>query len=146
MLSLEELRSHVETGAIDTVVCAFADMQGRLLGKREHAVHFLGESVEHGLDGCNYMLALDMDMNPQPGFAIESWERSYGDFHLTPDLATLRRVPWLEGTALVLCDVAWEDGSPVVASPRQVCCGDRSSGRGRWASSRCSAPSSSSIC
>jgi glutamine synthetase len=120
MLSLEELRSHVETGAIDTVVCAFADMQGRLLGKREHAVHFLGESVEHGLDGCNYLLALDMDMNPQPGYAMASWERGYGDFHLTPDLATLRRVPWLEGTALVLCDVAWEDGSPVVASPRQV--------------------------
>src|SRR3954454_10387818 len=120
MLSLEELRSHVETGAIDTVVCAFADMQGRLLGQREHAGRFLGESVEHGLDGCNYLLALDMDMNPQPGYAMASWERGYGDFHLTPDLATLRRVPWLEGTALVLCDVAWEDGSPVVASPRQV--------------------------
>jgi glutamine synthetase len=61
-----------------------------------------------------------MEMDPQPGYAMASWERGYGDFHLLPDLATLRRVPWLEGTALVLCDVAWEDGSPVVASPRQV--------------------------
>src|SRR3954447_5098351 len=120
MLSLEELRSDVETGAIDTVVCAFTDMQGRLLGKREHAEYFLGESVEHGLEGCNYLLALDMDMNPQTGYAMASWERGYGDFHLTPDLTTLRRVPWLEGTALVLCDVAWEDGAPVVASPRRV--------------------------
>jgi glutamine synthetase len=95
-------------------------MQGRLLGKREHAEYFLAESVEHGLEGCDYLLALDMEMDPQPGYAMASWERGYGDFHLTPDLATLRRVPWLEGTALVLCDVDWEDGSPVVASPRQV--------------------------
>ena len=95
-------------------------MQGRLLGKREEAHFFLDETVEHGLEGCNYLLALDMEMDPQPGYAMASWERGYGDFHLLPDLATLRRVPWLEGTALVLCDVAWEDGSPVVASPRQV--------------------------
>jgi glutamine synthetase len=120
MLSLDELRADVERGAIDTVVCAFTDMQGRLLGKREHAAFFLAESVEHGLEGCNYLLALDMEMDPQPGYAMASWERGYGDFHLSPDLATLRRVPWLEGTALVLCDVDWEDGSPVVASPRQV--------------------------
>jgi glutamine synthetase len=120
MLTLEELRSDVETGAIDTVVAAFTDMQGRLMGKREEAHYFLDESVEHGLEGCNYLLALDMEMDPQPGYAMASWERGYGDFHLTPDLRTLRRVPWLEGTALVLCDVDWEDGSPVVASPRQV--------------------------
>jgi glutamine synthetase len=120
MLSVDELRGEVESGAIDTVVAAFADMQGRLLGKREHAEHFLAESVEHGLEGCNYLLALDMEMDPQPGYAMASWERGYGDFHLTPDLATLRCTPWLEGTALVLCDVDWEDGSPVAASPRQV--------------------------
>jgi glutamine synthetase len=120
MLSVDELRGEVESGAIDTVVAAFADMQGRLLGKREHAEYFLAESVEHGLEGCNYLLALDMEMDPQPGYAMASWERGYGDFHLTPDLATLRRTPWLEGTALVLCDVDWGDGSPVVASPRQV--------------------------
>jgi glutamine synthetase len=120
MIGLEELRNEVESGAIDTVVCAFTDMQGRLLGKREHASFFLSESAEHGLEGCNYLLGLDMEMDPQPGYAMASWERGYGDFHLLPDLATLRRIPWLEGTALVLCDVAWEDGAPVVASPRQV--------------------------
>ena len=120
MLTLDELRAEVENGSIDTVVAAFTDMQGRLLGKREQAEFFLEESAEQGLEGCNYLLALDMEMDPQPGYAMASWERGYGDFHLRPDLATLRRIPWLEGTALVLCDVAWEDGSPVVASPRQV--------------------------
>ncbi len=120
MLTLDELRAEVEAGTIDTVVAAFTDMQGRLMGKREEAHYFLAESVEHGLEGCNYLLALDMEMDPQPGYEMASWARGYGDFHLTPDLATLRRVPWLPGTALVLCDVDWEDGSPVVASPRQV--------------------------
>ena len=105
VLTLEELTAEVEAGTIDTVVCAFTDMQGRLLGKREQAQFFLAETVEHGLEGCNYLLALDMEMDPQPGYAMASWERGYGDFHLRPDLATLRRVPWLEGTALVLCDV-----------------------------------------
>src|SRR5215831_9183831 len=95
-------------------------MQGRLLGKREEAHYFVAETAAHGLEGCNYLLALDMEMDPQPGYAMASWERGYGDFHLLPDMATLRKIPWLEATALVLCDVAWEDGSPVVASPRQV--------------------------
>jgi glutamine synthetase len=120
MLTIEELRDQVERGEIDTVVAAFTDMQGRLLGKREHAEFFLEESAEHGVEGCNYLLALDMEMDPQAGYAMASWEQGYGDFVLTPDLSTLRRIPWLEGTALVLCDVGWEDGSPVVASPRQV--------------------------
>src|ERR671935_1502428 len=120
MLTLNELRKEVERGTIDTVVAAFTDMQGRLMGKREHARFFLDETAEHGLEGCNYLLGLDMEMDPQPGYAMASWERGYGDFHLRPDLATLRRLPWLDGTALVLCDVAWEDGTPVVASPRQV--------------------------
>jgi glutamine synthetase len=120
MLTLDELRREVENGTIDTVVAAFTDMQGRLMGKREHAEYFLDETAEHGLEGCNYLLALDMEMDPQPGYEMASWERGYGDFHLRPDLRTLRPVPWLEGTALVLCDVGWEDGTPVVASPRQV--------------------------
>jgi glutamine synthetase len=117
---LDELRNEVEAGTIDTVVSAFTDMQGRLMGKREEAHFFVSQSAEHGLEACNYLLALDMEMDPQPEYAMASWERGYGDFHLLPDLATLRKIPWLEGTALVLCDVAWEDGSPVVASPRQV--------------------------
>ncbi len=120
MLTLDELKNEVEAGTIDTVVAAFTDMQGRLLGKREQAEYFLDETAEHGLEGCNYLLALDMEMDPQPGYAMASWEQGYGDFVLTPDFATLRRVPWLEGTALVLCDVGWADGKPVVASPRQV--------------------------
>jgi glutamine synthetase len=107
LLTLDELAAEVQAGTIDTVVCAFTDMQGRLMGKREEAHYFLDETVEHGLEGCNYLLALDMEMDPQPGYAMASWERGYGDFHLRPDLGTLRRVPWLEGTALVLCDVAW---------------------------------------
>src|SRR5437868_14010858 len=100
---------------VDTVVVAFTDMQGRLMGKRYHVDFFL-EEVEagHGGEGCNYLLALDMEMDPQPGYALASWERGYGDFGLRPDLATLRVVPWHDGTALVLCDV----DAPI--SPRQV--------------------------
>ena len=120
MLAIEELRSEVETGAIDTVVVAFTDMQGRLLGKRLHAEFFLEDALEHGVEGCNYLLALEMEMDPVPGYGIASWEQGYGDFRLAPDLETLRRIPWLEGTALVLCDVGWHDGSPVRPSPRQV--------------------------
>src|SRR5689334_18695785 len=100
---------------------AFTDMQGRLLGKRLQRDFFF-EQVEHGhgTEGCNYLLALDMEMEPTPGYEMASWEQGYGDFALVPDLATLRRIPWLEATALVLCDVAWHDGSPVEPSPRQV--------------------------
>src|SRR5947209_17899597 len=86
---------------------AFTDMQGRLLGKRLHRDFFF-EQVDHGhgTEGCNYLLALDMEMEPVPGYEIASWERGYGDFELIPDLATLRRIPWLEATALVLCNDA----------------------------------------
>ena len=121
MLTLDELKRDVESGSIDTVVVAFTDMQGRLLGKRVHAQYFLDENIaDHGVEGCNYLLALDMEMDPIPGYSIASWEQGYGDFAMRPDLDTLRRIPWLEGTALVLCDVAWNDGEPVRPSPRQV--------------------------
>src|SRR2546421_7195950 len=121
MLSLDQLRVDVESGAIDTVVVAFTDMQGRLMGKRLHGEFFLEQADEgHEVEGCNYLLALDMEMDPSPGYAIASWEQGYGDFGLEPDFATLRRIPWLEATALVLCDVVWHDGSPVGPSPRQV--------------------------
>ncbi|HEX3976831.1 MAG TPA: glutamine synthetase family protein [Solirubrobacteraceae bacterium] len=119
-MKLEELRSRVESGEIDTVLIALCDMQGRLQGKRLTARHFLEEVVDHGAEGCNYLLAVDVDMNTVDGYAMSSWERGYGDFVLQPDLATLRPVPWQEGTAMVLCDLAWEDGSDVVASPRQI--------------------------
>jgi glutamine synthetase len=121
MLSYEELRELVATGEIDTVVIAFTDMQGRLMGKRLHGEFFV-EQVDdgHGTEGCNYLLALEMEMDPVPGYEIASWEQGYGDFELVPDLATLRRIPWLEGTALVLADVLWHDHAPVQPSPRQV--------------------------
>jgi glutamine synthetase len=121
MLSVDELKQEVAGGTIDTVVVAFTDMQGRLMGKRVHAQYFVDENIaDHGVEGCNYLLALDMEMDPIPGYSIASWEQGYGDFAMRPDLDTLRRIPWLEGTALVLCDVTWQDGSPVRPSPRQV--------------------------
>jgi glutamine synthetase len=120
MLTLSELATDVDTGAIDTVVMAMTDMQGRLQGKRLDAGAFVRDIAEHGAEGCNYLLAVDVDMNTLPGFAMSSWERGYGDFVFRPDLSTLRRTPWLEGTALVLCDLEWHDGTPVAASPRQV--------------------------
>jgi glutamine synthetase len=119
-LELEALRSEVEAGRIDTVLLAMTDMQGRLQGKRLTASHFLDEVVEHDAEGCNYLLAVDVEMNTVEGYAMSSWERGYGDFVFKPDMETLRYVPWQEGTALVTCDLVWEDGSPVVASPRQV--------------------------
>jgi glutamine synthetase len=121
VLTPDELRTDVETGAIDTVIAAFTDMQGRLMGKRLDAEFFLEElDAGHEVEGCNYLLALEMEMDPVPGYAMASWERGYGDFGLQPDLGSLRRIPWHEATALVLCDVQWHDGSPVAASPRQV--------------------------
>ncbi|MFZ0092241.1 MAG: glutamine synthetase family protein [Solirubrobacteraceae bacterium] len=119
-MNLDELRGRVDAGEIDTVLLALSDMQGRLQGKRLTARHFVQEVAEHGAEGCNYLLAVDVDMNTVEGYAMSSWERGYGDFVLRPDLSTLRLVPWLPGTAMCLCDLGWEDGSDVVASPRQV--------------------------
>ncbi|WP_320065289.1 glutamine synthetase family protein [Micromonospora sp. RTGN7] len=120
-LSLEELRAAVAAGKLDTVVLALVDMQGRLQGKRFHAPFFLDQVVENGSEGCNYLLAVDVDMNTVDGYAMSSWERGYGDFAMVPDMDTLRRVPWQPGTAMLMADLAWLDGSgPVVASPRQI--------------------------
>jgi glutamine synthetase len=119
-MTLEELRAQVEQGEVDTVLLALTDMQGRLQGKRMTARHFLAEVAEHGAEGCNYLLAVDVEMATVGGYAMSSWERGYGDFVLRPDLDTLRPVPWQEATILCLADVRWEDGSDVVASPRQV--------------------------
>lgn len=119
-LTVEELHALVTGGEIDTVVLAFPDMQGRLQGKRFAARFFLDEVLRHGTEGCNYLLAVDADMNTVDGYAMSSWETGYGDFAMYPDLDTLRRVPWNEGTALVVADLAWDDGSPVAAAPRQV--------------------------
>jgi glutamine synthetase len=120
MLTLEELEREISEGTIDTVVAGFTDMQGRLMGKRIQGEFFLEEVAEHGVEGCNYLLALDMEMDPVPGYDMANWEKGYGDFGIAPDLTTLRRIPWLDATAYVLCDVVWHDGSPVAESPRQV--------------------------
>jgi glutamine synthetase len=101
-------------------VLALADMQGRLQGKRLTARYFLNEVVPHGAEACNYLLAVDVDMNTVAGYSMSSWETGYGDFVLKPDMATLRLMPWHPATALVLCDIEWESGQPVVASPRQI--------------------------
>ena len=120
VLTLDELTAKVGRGEIDTVVLAITDMQGRLQGKRLTARHFLDEIAEHGAEGCNYLLAVDVEMNPVDGYEMASWERGYGDFAMRPDLDTLRLVPWHEGTAMCLADLEWEGGSDVLASPRQV--------------------------
>src|SRR5437660_6361271 len=120
MLTLDALRAAVAGGEVDTVVLAIVDMQGRLQGKRFHAPFFLDEVAGHGSEGCNYLLAVDVEMNTVDGYTMSSWSRGYGDFAMVPDLDTLRRTPWLPGTALVLADLAWFDGRPVVASPRQI--------------------------
>jgi glutamine synthetase len=119
-VTLQELREAVAAGTIDTVLLAITDMQGRLQGKRLMARHFVHEVAEHGAEGCNYLLAVDVEMNTVDGYAMSSWERGYGDMLLVPDLETLRPVPWQQGTAICLADVAWLDGSEVVASPRQI--------------------------
>jgi glutamine synthetase len=121
-LSVEELRVEIAGGTVDTVVVAFTDMQGRLQGKRMQADYFLDQVLGHGTEGCNYLLAVDVDMNTVDGYAISSWEGGYGDMEFVLDLDTLRWTPWLPATVMVQCDLAWLDAdhSPVTQSPRQV--------------------------
>jgi len=104
MLTLEQLKKEVAAGTIDTVIAALVDMQGRLMGKRFHAQYFVDGAYEE-THGCNYLLAVDVAMEPVPGYKASSWEKGYGDFVLKPDMSTLRRIPWLPATALVLCDI-----------------------------------------
>jgi len=115
-----ELEELIAKGAIDTVVVAMTDMQGRLVGKRLDANYFLSDVVKHGTEGCNYLLAVDVDMNTVPGYEMSSWDKGYSDLAMVPDLSTLRLIPWQEGAAMLLADVQWLDHSDVVASPRQI--------------------------
>ncbi len=119
-MTLDDLRKAVAEGAVDTVLLGFTDMQGRLQGKRLVGTHFVEEVIEHGAEACNYLLAVDVDMNTVTGYAMSSWDTGYGDFEMAPDFDTVRPVSWFPGTALVLADLQWGDGSPVVASPRQI--------------------------
>ena len=119
-LSVSELNAAIATDEIDTVIVAFADAQGRLVGKRVSARLFQEEVLPHGAEACNYLLSVDVDMNTVDGYAMSSWEKGYGDMMLLSDPATLRRTPWMPGTALVMADLAWEGGDPVVQSPRAI--------------------------
>jgi glutamine synthetase len=119
-LALDELLAAIDSREIDTVIVAFTDMQGRLVGKRVSGRLFQEDVAEHGAEACNYLLAVDVEMNTVDGYAISSWERGYGDMVLVPDMTTLRRVPWLPGSALVLADLTWLDGEPVRQSPRRI--------------------------
>ncbi|MCE3247675.1 MAG: glutamine synthetase [Geminicoccaceae bacterium] len=118
-LDLEQLKQEVARRAVDTVLVCFTDMQGRLIGKRVTGHYFI-DQVVHEMHACDYLLALDMDMEPVPGYAAASWDKGYGDFAIRPDLATLRKIPWLEGTALVLGDVVDHHGEDVPHSPRAI--------------------------
>ena len=119
-LSFDQLQQAVGAGEIDTVVACFPDMQGRLVGKRFQAEYFLDGAYKE-THGCDYLLANDIDMEPVPGYAVANWEKGYGDFTMKPDLATLRRIPWLPGTALVLCDILdHHHHHPVPHSPRAM--------------------------
>lgn len=120
MLSQSELESLVAAGDIDTVIVAFCDMQGRLTGKRVSSRLFVEEVAAHGAECCNYLLAVDVDMNTVDGYAMSSWETGYGDMVMKPDFDTLRLIPWLPGTALVMADLFWVDGSPVQPAPRSI--------------------------
>jgi glutamine synthetase len=119
-VTIDELKGAVADGTVDTVLLAIADMEGRLQGKRLTATHFLDEVLEHGAESCNYLLAVDVDMETVGGYAMASWDTGYGDFQMKPDLDTLHPVPWHPGTVMLMADLAWEDGRDVVASPRQI--------------------------
>jgi glutamine synthetase len=119
-MDLEDLDVAVNNGSVDTVLLALTDMQGRLQGKRLHGRYFLDEVASGGSEGCNYLLAVDVDMNTVDGYAMSSWSSGYGDFVMRPDFRTLRRVPWHPRTALVLADLETVDGEAVLASPRQI--------------------------
>jgi glutamine synthetase len=119
-LSRDELGRLTAAGDVDTVIVAFTDMQGRLMGKRVSAPFFVDEVAEHGAECCNYLFAVDVDMTPVDGYAMSGWHTGYGDMVMRPDLTTLRLIPWLPGTALVLADLAWHDGSPIEPAPRRV--------------------------
>jgi glutamine synthetase len=120
MLTIDQLNELIDDGTVDTVIVAFTDMQGRLVGKRASARLFKEEISSHGAECCNYLLAVDVEMNTVEGYRISSWEKGYGDMAMIPDLSTLRLVPWLPGTALVMADLTWLDERPVDPAPREI--------------------------
>ena len=121
LLHLDELRALVRRDEIDTVLVVFTDLYGRFMGKRFDAGFFLESAARDGTHCCNYLLTVDMEMEPVPGYELANWELGYGDFHMVPDLSTLRRVTWLEKTAMVICDLEDDkDHAPVAEAPRSL--------------------------
>jgi glutamine synthetase len=137
LLDVETLEDRIEGGEVDTVVVAFPDLQGRLVGKRVTGHYFLERVLADGIEACDYLLAVDVDMTPLPGYAFASWQTGYGDVRCRPDLTTLRLLPWLEQTALVLCDLEDADGAPVEVSPRQILRRQVERAAGRGSSVKC---------
>src|SRR3954452_25250710 len=119
-MELQALRARIESAEIDTVIVAFPDVFGRLIGKRFTGQVFLESVAEHGTHACNYLLAVDIEMEPMSGFNLANWEKGFGDFEMRPDLATLRALPWQAGAALVICDFHHDDGKLVEEPPRGV--------------------------
>jgi glutamine synthetase len=120
MAGRELIDAGIADGSIDTVVIAFPDMHGRPVGKRVTADYFASHAAEHGIECCEYLLAVDVDMTPLPGYRFANWDTGYGDVVCLPDFATARRIPWLEGTAWVIADLSDGSGAPVEVSPRQI--------------------------
>jgi glutamine synthetase len=121
-MNFQKLKSKIDRGEIDTVIAAFPDVAGRLVGKRFTGKFFVDEVAHHGTHGCNYLLTVNIEMDPQDGFKLANWESGFGDFEMRPDLATLRELPWQPGAALVLCDFRHHDGRLVDEAPRSVLC------------------------
>src|SRR5436190_19811762 len=119
-MNLQELRGQIRSGAVDTVIVALPDPFGRLVGKRFRAEVFLDSVLKHGTHGCNYLLTVNIEMDPLEGFKVANWEAGFGDFVLRPDVSTFRIIPWQPGAALVICDHVGEDGGYVAESPRSV--------------------------
>jgi glutamine synthetase len=121
MLTLAQLTERINAGDIDTVVLGFTDHYGRLMGKRFDAEFFLEQGATHGTHACNYLMTVDMEMTPVPGYTFANWERGYGDFHLVPDMNTLRVATWLDKTAIVICAVEDEKThQPTAVAPRSI--------------------------
>src|ERR1700686_3047491 len=112
-MNIQQLKTQIKTGTLDTVIVALVDPFGRLVGKRFRASVFLDSVAKHGTHGCNYLLTVNLEMDPLDGFKVASWEKGFGDFALLPDLGTLRILPWQPGAALVICDHVKDDGSLV---------------------------------
>src|SRR5579872_3329867 len=120
VLTPQRLVALIKGGQVDTVLTVFPDMAGRLMGKRVTGRFFMDEVLGSGMHACAYLLTVDLEMEPLPGFRSASWGSGYQDFKALPDLSTIRRIPWLEKTALVLCDLVTEHGEPIEISPRQI--------------------------